>query len=94
MGELASAGFDGYPVLATDSARRSVLYFASDRGGAIGIWTSVSPWSIAPFDAPTPAFGLYEPDAEDLPGWVSADACRLYFTRVQGRSPRIWMAER
>lgn len=92
--ELASPGFDGYPVLASDDGGRTVLYFASDRSGALTIWRASTAWRGAPFGEPTPVAGLFEPDVEDVPGWISPDRCRLYFTRTQRGARRIWMAER
>ena len=87
-----SAWADILPVLTPDDR---TLFFASNRpGGEGGLDMYVSVRSASdPFGAPTPVSELNTKD-NDTPSWVSADGCRLYFTRSFEGVSRIYRTER
>lgn len=79
-------GVDTSPVITPDEL---VLYFASDRdsdgGTNLDIYVAKRAKNTDPFGTPTRVAGL-STDADELPGYVSADGCRLYLTRDDGSS--------
>ena len=83
---------DILPVLTPDD---KTLFFASNRAGSEGydIYVSVRFDPSESFGAPTLVSEL-NTEANDTPSWVSADGCRLYFTRSSGGVSRIYMTER
>ena len=79
-------GVDTSPVVTADEL---VLYFASDRdsdgGTNLDIYVATRANKTDPFGAPKRVAAL-STDADELPGYVSADGCRLYLTRDDGNS--------
>jgi Tol biopolymer transport system component len=76
--ELASSSEDGYPVPSVDE---TVVYFGSARAGGAGnfdIWRATRASNQVPFDAPVRVTELATV-SDDIPTWLSADMCRLYF---------------
>ena len=88
-----SSWADILPVLTPDD---QTLFFASNRPGGEGgydIYVSVRFDASDPFGAPTPVSELNTED-DETPSWVSADGCRLYFTRSSDGVSRIYRTER
>jgi hypothetical protein len=81
VSELGSPYVDGYPVLSEDEL---TIFFASDRpspaGRGMNIWTARRASPALPFTAPVVVPEL-STDADEVPGWLSPDGCRLYHTR-------------
>lgn len=82
-----------FPVVSSDE---HVMYFASSRGGSSGvrIWVSVrtGPTTNEPFGPPQ-LVGNVNADSElNVPSWLSADYCRLYFFR--GVAQKLLLAQR
>jgi hypothetical protein len=79
VSELNSATVEWLPTLSAD---RLTVYFASDRAvagvsGGQDIWRARRSTVDDGFGTPTPVAELNS-SADDLPGWLSADNCRLY----------------
>jgi len=76
--ELASSAEDGYPAISPDQL---VIYFASARAGGAGnfdIWRASRTSTSTAFGAPVRVTELATAN-DDIPTWISADLCRLYF---------------
>ena len=68
------------------TADQLVMYFASTRGGGAGgydVWVSTRASTTAGFGAPR-VVPEVNTTADEQPGWVSSDRCRLYFSRSGG----------
>lgn len=77
----------------------TVMYFASDRGGAgtlgnADIFVATRPTATDAWGTPAPVPSASSA-GNDAPGWISDDGCRLYFwaDRV-GNDVNLWVAER
>lgn len=101
VAELNSASDDWLPVVSAD---RLTVYFSSSRPGSTlnasgapshDIWTSHRSKVTEAFPVPTRVAELSTP-ADDFPGWLSADNCRLYMSSIdkQGEHLDIFMATR
>jgi hypothetical protein len=76
----------------------STFYFGSNRADPgnrndFDIWVAMRPAPGEPYGQPVSVAELNTP-GEDLPGWVSSDGCRLYFSRAETVGRRIYVAER
>jgi hypothetical protein len=96
VAELAKAGTGNLGVVVSVDGR--TIYFGSDRGGTLDIWTATRPSDSGPFSEPVKVAG---PDLNTLsierPAWLSADGCRLYFLSDRDRAPNVtsvWLATR
>lgn len=92
--ELASSANDQLPTLSVD---RLTIYFTSDRTaagtrGGLDIWTSHRSAVEDGFPAPHLVDEL-NTAGNDLPGWLSADNCRLYGATI-GPGGGLFMATR
>jgi Tol biopolymer transport system component len=90
-----SEWIEQFPVVTPDEL---TIYFESDRPGGSGdfdIWVVSRSSTSEPFSQPTPLTSLNTASA-DIPSWVSADGCRLYFDRSSQfwADNRILVAER
>ncbi len=93
VSELGSSYFDGYPVVSSDGL---TVFFASNRPGSragINVWTATRANRSLAFGAPTPVAEI-STDADDVPGWLSEDGCRLYYTRIDLGFSALFVAER
>jgi len=93
--ELNTGAEEFSPVLSADGKR---IFFASRRsdGGAQGgadIWTATRTSPSTPFGSPTSVTEV-NTSAEDVPGWLSSDACRLYLHSDRSGSGQIYVASR
>jgi WD40-like Beta Propeller Repeat len=94
VAELNTAFNDYAPVVTGDD---TILYFASGRSGpnAVGgddIWKATRPPGGGAFSTPTNVTELNSADA-DLPTFVTADGCAIYFSSTRGRSvPQAYVA--
>lgn len=90
---LSSSGADWLPTLSAD---KLTIYLASSRAGGKGgfdIWTAHRSTASDGFPAPTPVPELNS-GANEYPGWLSPDNCRLYFTSDIAGSQAIYVATR
>ena len=81
--DLDSANNEHDPVVSPDEL---TLYFSSDRPGGLGdfdIYEARRPTVADGFGAPIALTSLNTPSF-DVPSWISADGCVLYFTRADG----------
>lgn len=81
------------PVISQDE---QTLFFASDRPDGVGtfdIWVTTRPGPGQPFGEPENVAELNS-SAQDLPGWLSPDGCRLYLSSSRNGSHDIFVAER
>lgn len=79
--ELVTTYNESDPTLSADGL---TIYFSSDRPdvaakGRTDIWSAHRASVTSPFDAPRPLAELNS-DGDDVPGWVSRDGCRFYFS--------------
>jgi hypothetical protein len=77
---LDTTSAEGAPVLSEDGL---TLYLASARFGGLGmvdIFVATRATAQDPFGEPKAVRELNSPDP-DVPSWLSADGCELYFTR-------------
>ncbi|MGE0871243.1 MAG: TolB family protein [Kofleriaceae bacterium] len=97
---LSSAHHDWLPTLSAD---RRTIYIASDRplpgsmvSGTYHIWRSHRPTVIDPWSPPSPVTELNGSNHHSVPGWLSADGCRLYYSRnvLNYSDADIYVAER
>lgn len=92
---LQSGDFD-YPIATPDEL---VIYFATTRGpnqGGFDIWMATRASTVVGFDMPEPVAELTTNQPE-VPGWVSADNCVMYFARnvgVAASNYEIYRAEK
>jgi Tol biopolymer transport system component len=75
-----------------------ILYFASNRAdspakGDYDIWVAKRASRTANFDPPVNVQEL-NTAAEEFPGWISPDNCRMYFSRKGASGQKIFVAER
>ena len=78
VAELNSPANEFDPVITPDEL---TIFFISDRAGGRGgldIWTATRPSTSAPFSAPANLTEL-NTSADDIPTFVTADACTIYF---------------
>ena len=63
--------------------------------GSVGfdLWTSTRATVTAPFPAPVHLTAL-STDADEVPGWLSADGCRLYFGSTRSGNNDSYVAIR
>ena len=94
---INSSGTDAFPVLSESGLS---LYFASSRT-AIGAQGGYDIWvarrrSLADDFGSVELVPVLNTPVGDVPSWVSADDCRIYFTRgnATGTSAHIWQASR
>jgi Tol biopolymer transport system component len=88
---LPELGDASSPAISSDEL---TIYFASDRGGNLDIWTATRTSTASPFGAPSHVDELAS-SSQDFPTWISPDGCRMYFW--SGRSSSdfdIWQATR
>lgn len=90
--ELNSSSEDYLPMLSAD---RLTVYFSSDRRerGKLDIWSSHRSIVTDGFPPPRLVEELNS-NMTDYPGWLSADACRIYFTSNRRGDADIYMATR
>lgn len=89
--DLAAEGLDWTPVISADGLE---LFFARGASGNYDIYSARRPSVETPFDVPAPVVELLDEGilARELPGWLSADRCRLYFSR--GTPQDLFYADR
>jgi hypothetical protein len=89
--ELAANALDWTPVISADGLE---IFFARGTSGNYDIYSSRRPSVDSPFETPAPVAELVDEGllARELPGWLSADRCRLYFSR--GTPQDIFYTER
>jgi Tol biopolymer transport system component len=87
-----SASADGFPSLSGDGL---TLYFETDRGGQIQIWTATRATKGAPFTGAAPVAAVNSAGSDGDPE-ISADGRTLYFTsdRAGKGGYDIWFAVR
>ena len=80
-----SAGVDGHPVPSADGLR---LYFSSRRPPSqlTEIWVGARSVDSGAFEGPVQVAEL-QSSGNDVPGWLSPDSCRMYFSSDRGRPP-------
>jgi Tol biopolymer transport system component len=92
IAELSSPAYDGYPVVTTDELS---IYFASTRGdaGVLQPYTATRATAAAPWDAPTlvTELAVY---GNVLPGWISPDGCRFYFSSDENGDYDLFVASK
>ena len=89
--ELNSAMQESHPVLAADGL---VVFFARANASTLtDILTARRQSRTEPFGDVTPVSEL-NTNAEEIPGWISPDGCRLYFERYENGRSDFWVAER
>ena len=93
--ELASPTDDAAPVLSADGL---TIYFASQRTGsqARDVWRASRSVRDGVFSTIENVSELNSA-SDDLPGWLSPDNCRLYFSTSRGSTSgehRLWLATR
>jgi hypothetical protein len=93
-GSINTPAWDGTPAVTPDEL---TLFFSSSREdgsakGRLDIWLATRSSADAPFDAPVNVAELNTP-MNEVPSWISPDACRLYFQRDEGLQA-IYVAER
>lgn len=80
-----------------DRADLRIFFASSANATAQDIWTATRASTSQPFDAPAPLTEVNQANADDMPNWISADGCRLYFSsnRVGTAGDLdIWVAAR
>ncbi|HEY4175922.1 MAG TPA: hypothetical protein VGM90_03790 [Kofleriaceae bacterium] len=77
---LTTTSNEGAPTLTADQL---TLYFRSDRGQSMDIWFATRTSIANGFGTPVNATALNSNSAE-VPSWVSADNCVIYFNRNVG----------
>jgi hypothetical protein len=92
IAELASASYDGCPVVTPDELH---IWFTSTRGdaGVDQIWTSVRASSSQPWPTPTLVTELVGM-GNAIPSWISPDGCRLYMSSDKSGSWDMYVASR
>lgn len=83
IAEIATASIESFPVVSPDEL---TLYFQSNRPGGKGnydMWVASRSSKSSPFGEAVPLKSL-NTAGFDIPSWISADACRLYFERTEG----------
>jgi hypothetical protein len=91
--ELESTGSESGVASTRDGL---TVYFGSSRDGGLGngdIWLARRTSRSAPFTSIGPVPSVSSA-ADDAPGWLSADGCRLYFTSSRLGSYDIFVASR
>jgi hypothetical protein len=95
--ELDTSIPEGFPVVNGDA---TVIYFyrgyeydEADGATAEDIWMATRPSASVPFSVPVPVSEL-NTKANDDPGWLSPDMCRLYFTSDHTGTAMLYMASR
>ena len=97
VSELSTQAVDAHPYLTEDGL--GVLLASNREGGAGGfdLWIASRRSTQEAFGTPT-ALASVNTAADEYGGWISPDACRVYFssnrdTDAQARH-RLWYAER
>ncbi|MGE0549385.1 MAG: TolB family protein [Kofleriaceae bacterium] len=97
---LNSSFHDWLPTLSAD---RRTIYIASERplpgsttSGTYHIWRSHRATVVDPWPAPSPVAELNASSHHSVPGWLSPDGCRLYYSRnvLNYSDADIYMADR
>jgi hypothetical protein len=92
--------YDAYPVVTPDEL---TIYFGSARvktGFNTDIYVARRSTTTAPFGTPVPVPELASPALNNIPTWLSPDACRLYLVSDRpsdagtSGSRDVWVAER
>jgi hypothetical protein len=81
-----------HPTLSHDGL--SLFFARTDGSGVVHVWVSTRPSTSTPFTTATQVTDFDDGSANDLPGWLSPDGCRMYFTSDRAGSSDIWMATR
>lgn len=95
--ELSSTASDTQPTVSADAL---TIVFGSDRPGGQGgldLWIATRPTIANTFGPPENMGPTLNASGTDLPGWLSADGCLLYFSsdRAGGFGLNdIWLARR
>jgi hypothetical protein len=76
------------------SADGLTIYFASDRTGEPHVFTAQRPSIGAPFGAIVAPVNELNSAAADIPGWVSRDNCRFYFSSERNGMADLFVATR
>jgi len=80
----------GWPVITRDER---TIYFSSDVDGNDDIWMATRASASGTFGAPRAVEEL-NTSTMDVPNWISADGCRLYYSSDRGGTSDIWIASR
>ncbi len=90
--ELTSDSIDWAPVISADGLE---IFFARGASGNFDIYAARRTSTDLPFDPPGPVTELVEEGgtARELPGWLSPDRCRLYFS-IGNPTQDLYYAER
>jgi hypothetical protein len=93
MNELNTAAAEVQPVLTPDGL---YIVFGSTRTPNLGVedlWSASRAKTNVPFGNPMHLESVSSP-LTDLPTWISADGCRLYFSSNRNGTRDIWQTER
>jgi hypothetical protein len=93
LGKINTGASERTPVVTADD---QTLFFASDGTGNYDVYVSTRAHPTDAFGAPK-AVGELDTSAVEMPDWISADGCRIYFRsdRAGGAGGRdIWRAHR
>jgi Tol biopolymer transport system component len=88
-----TVAIDQNPVVSADDL---TILFSSDRAGGLGgkdIWIATRSSASGPFGAPGVLAGV-NTTANDYPGWLSVDGCRLYLHSDVSGATHIYLATR
>jgi hypothetical protein len=90
--ELAGASIDWAPVISADGLE---IFFGRGASGNYDIYSARRTSTADPFGTPGPVTELVKEGQlnRDLPGWLSPDRCRLYFSRG-GTAQDLYYADR
>jgi hypothetical protein len=89
-----SAAQELHPTLTSDGL--TLFFGRSDAGNKYQVWVAARTSLSSVMGAPQQVAELYVNGSDTLPGWVSVDGCRMYFTsnRPGSMNADIWMATR
>jgi hypothetical protein len=91
---LSTTGYDAAPVVSSDELVGFIEHGATlDGGSVIAIHASVRASTADPWPAPKVVTELLG-GPETIPGFISADLCRLYFSSDRSGNPDLYVAER
>jgi hypothetical protein len=76
------------------SADGLTIYFASDRRGEPHVFTAQRASIGAPFGAIVSPVSELDSAVADIPGWLSRDNCRLYFSSERAGTSDLFLATR
>lgn len=80
------------PLLTADAL--TLYYGQADAGGVFHVFRSTRASTATPFVNPVQVTDFDSGDANDTPGWLSPDGCRMYFTSDRSGNSDIWMGTR